>query len=417
MYDHSTVCATFKFRTKSQKNNSSKPRDFKALKNSSSIQNNYEKHISQNINKNDFDKDNTSESITNLQTVVTDAITACVPLRKSAPIRKRAVSDKTKELIKERQRKFNRMSQEEQRAATKAISQSNREDYRAYIDSMINDIASAEAVGNTREVNRLVKTLGGKTYQPSPMPSKDLQGDPIVSSEQLLAEWNTFLTAKFAPPDIDQSAQRETTVCEEDHLNDEELTTCLNGLSDNKAPGGDNIPIEAYKYSPTAREELFRIIRLIWDTEEVPPHIVNGVFIMLYKKKCRDDFKNYRAICLLCHAYKLLSAVIAKRLSIELQDVLPDSQAGFRPARETSENVCILKWTIDMLINENKPAVVTFIDYTAAFDTVRHISRQSSGHSRRLNETTQSRTSDIQRCIRLRTNKATRWERGTLREL
>ena len=31
---------------------------------------------------------------------------------------------------------------------------------------------------------------------------------------------------------------------------------------------------------------------------------------MLYKKASRDNFANYRAICLLCHAYKLLSAVV-----------------------------------------------------------------------------------------------------------
>ena len=32
-------------------------------------------------------------------------------------------------------------------------------------------------------------------------------------------------------------------------------------------------------------------------------------------------------------------------------------------------DICILKWTINMLLREEKPAVVTFIDYSAAFDT------------------------------------------------
>ncbi|KAI8513670.1 hypothetical protein Bbelb_079940 [Branchiostoma belcheri] len=91
---------------------------------------------------------------------------------------------------------------------------------------------------------------------------------------------------------------------------------------------------------------------------------------MLYKKKDRNNFSNYRAICLLSHAYKLLSAVIARRLHIQLEPLIPDSQAGFRPARGTRDNVCILmKWTINMLLRESKPAVVTFIDYAAAFDT------------------------------------------------
>ena len=189
------------------------------------------------------------------------------------------------------------MTRIEQKEATKAISNSSREDYRSHVDSIINDMAAAETVGNTREVTRLTKQLSGKSSQPSPMPSKDLQGAPITSSDQLLVEWNTFLSAKFAAPDIDKDAEVETTVCDEELLTDDELLTCLNGLSDNKAPGADNLPIESYKYSPTARDELFRIIRLIWDSEAIPPDIVKGVFIMLYKKN--DQFGLYILFILL----------------------------------------------------------------------------------------------------------------------
>ena len=78
---------------------------------------------------------------------------------------------------------------------------------------------------------------------------------------------------------------------------------------------------------------------------------------------------NYRAICLLCHSYKLLSAVVARRLMAVLDKRLPDTQAGFRPARGCRDNVCALRWLIDMVLREGRQAVVTFIDYSAAFDT------------------------------------------------
>ena len=76
-----------------------------------------------------------------------------------------------------------------------------------------------------------------------------------------------------------------------------------------------------------------------------------------------------RAICLLCHSYKLLSAVVARWLMAVLEDRLPDTQAGFRPARGCRDNVCALRWFIDMVLREGRQAVVTFIDYSAAFDT------------------------------------------------
>ena len=140
-------------------------------------------------------------------------------------------------------------------------------------------------------------------------------------------------------------------------------------MKSGKAPGWDNVPIELYQNSASARAELYRIIRLIYDTEIVPAEMVRGIFIMLYKKKDHNCYSNYRAICLLCHAYKLLSAVISARLHKDLEHVLPDSQAGFRRARGTRDNICILKWTIEMILREGREAIITFIDYSAAFDT------------------------------------------------
>ena len=121
--------------------------------------------------------------------------------------------------------------------------------------------------------------------------------------------------------------------------------------------------------SVEATNELFRICRLMWKTEHIPPDLVRGVFMMIYKKGPKDDFVNYRAICLLCHSYKLLSAVIARRLMEVLDGHLPDTQAGFRPARGCRDNVCALRWFIAMVLREGRNAVITFIDYSAAFDT------------------------------------------------
>ena len=118
-----------------------------------------------------------------------------------------------------------------------------------------------------------------------------------------------------------------------------------------------------------ATNELFRICRMMWHSERIAPELVRGTFIVLHKKGPRDNMANYRAICLLCHLYKLLSAVVARRLMAVLEDRLPDTQAGSRPARGCRNNVCALRWFIDMVLREGRQSVVTFIDYSAAFDT------------------------------------------------
>ena len=110
----------------------------------------------------------------------------------------------------------------------------------------------------------------------------------------------------YAPVTADDDNDEEVT--------EEELEACLRVLRDNKAPGWDGIPIEAYHGSLAAKQELFAIVRLIWQTEVMPPALVRGTFVMLYKKGPRDNFGNYRAIGLMCHSYKLLSMLVLHRM-------------------------------------------------------------------------------------------------------
>ncbi|KAI8520998.1 28S ribosomal protein S24, mitochondrial [Branchiostoma belcheri] len=97
--------------------------------------------------------------------------------------------------------------------------------------------------------------------------------------------------------------------------------------------------------------------------------------------------------------------IIARRLHIQLEPLIPDSQAGFRPARGTRDNVCILKWTINMLLRESKPAVVTFIDYAAAFDTESQLfldeALSSAGASPKLRRITQAIFNVATGCVRV----------------
>ena len=57
------------------------------------------------------------------------------------------------------------------------------------------------------------------------------------------------------------------------------------------------MPIEAYRGSEEATKLLFRICRIVWNTERIPANLVRGMFVMIYKKGSRDDYRNYRAIC------------------------------------------------------------------------------------------------------------------------
>ena len=85
-----------------------------------------------------------------------------------------------------------------------------------------------------------------------------------------------------------------------------------------------------------------------------------GAFIMSYKKKM-NDFGNYCVIYLL-HGYKLIS-------TSNWNTYLTGRLDFIQFVAHTRKNVCILKWSIDMILRKEREAVITFIDYEATFDT------------------------------------------------
>ena len=298
-----------------------------------------------------------------------------LPLVKRRPLRKRVVSAHTKQLYEERARCYHLLTPEERRRRGTNIGRSCRDDYRRYIGNQVGDIETANRVGNVREVARLTKALTGRgKHRGNIMPTKDVDGKPLTESKQLLDAWQEFIGRKFMCADIPGAAYAPVTA-DDDNDGDvmqEELETCLRVLHDNKAPSCDGIPIEAYRGSPAEKQELFAIVRLMWQTEVIPPALVRGTFVILYKKGPRDNFANYRAIGIMCHSYKLLSMLVLHRMRYTVESRLAETRAGIHQERGCRDTVLLLRLLMDAVLRAGKQAVVTFIDYRAAFDTISH---------------------------------------------
>ena len=80
----------------------------------------------------------------------------------------------------------------------------------------------------------------------------------------------------------------------------------------------------------------------------MPESLAEGCFIALYKNKgSTQDFTKYRFICLLNHAYKVISTYLLYPMLEETTGYLPESQAGFRKGRATRDNLYILTQLLD----------------------------------------------------------------------
>eukprot|EP01050_Picozoa_sp_SAG11_P008248 SAG11_NODE_718_length_7584_cov_10.771009_2_plen_464_part_00 len=255
----------------------------------------------------------------------------------------------------------------------KEIARSSRDDWRTYVEKIVRELEAADDAGDFGRMAECVRKLGGEQRN-----SFAVQPDAEEPAAVRADRWAEFGRGKFqattadterAPmPSLGPAESRQ-----DDMLEEEELNICNKALKRAKACGVDQVPAEAFREEGPLKKELYALVRQIWKEEVVPEKLVEGLFIMLYKGKGKiNDRSKYRCICLLNHAYKLLSAVLLRRLAIECDSWLPESQAGFRKARGCPDNIVTLAALFDDVLGKADEAVIVFIDFVAAFDSVSH---------------------------------------------
>ena len=94
---------------------------------------------------------------------------------------------------------------------------------------------------------------------------------------------------------------------------------------------------------------------------------------MLHKKSNRSDCNNFRGISLVPHAGKVLLKIVANRLSdffCEAQQILPEEQCGFLPARSTIDMLFVVRRLQELGRQRKIPLYMCFVDLQKAYDSV-----------------------------------------------
>ena len=144
-----------------------------------------------------------------------------------------------------------------------------------------------------------------------------------------------------------------------------------------KAPGADSLPVELLKLVDPTREPVVlkhfhAILVRVWRGEEISQEWKDATINVLHKKSDRSDCNNFRGISLVSHAGKVLLKIVANRLSdlCEAQQILPEEQCGFRPARSTIHMLFIVRRLQELGRQRKIPLYVCFVDLQKAYDSV-----------------------------------------------
>lgn len=138
---------------------------------------------------------------------------------------------------------------------------------------------------------------------------------------------------------------------EEGDLEEDEIRNAIKKLKIKKTVGVDGIPMEAWKFGGDAVKEDFKnISSQIWKEGCLSKDWRISIIVPLYKRGDANVvlLNNYRGISLLCSTYKIYAEILRNRLEKESErlELLPESQAGFRRGRTTTDNIFILNHLI-----------------------------------------------------------------------
>ena len=94
------------------------------------------------------------------------------------------------------------------------------------------------------------------------------------------------------------------------------MKNTLNKFKNRKAPGPDEVPMEIFKELTEVKRDILReTLNEWWIHEKVPEEQLKARVVLIFKKGDSSDWANFRPISLLNSTYKIIAAIIQRRLA------------------------------------------------------------------------------------------------------
>ena len=208
---------------------------------------------------------------------------------------------------------------------------------------------------------------------------RDEEGNSCYTPEDQQQRWRRHftkilnITSEFSLEELEKVKQRPVRSELDEPPTEEELENAVEKLKNGKAAGESCVVAEMLKavcYEEEFMKCLLELAGDVWKESQVPSDWRNAILIPIPKKGDLSLCDNWRGIALLDVVGKLVARVLQERLQKIAEDVLPESQCGFRAGRSCTDMTFTIRQLVEKSWEHKGKVFFSFIDLKKAYDSV-----------------------------------------------
>ena len=241
-----------------------------------------------------------------------------------------------------------------------------KEEQTKYLNNKIKEIQDASDNMKSSTAWKIVNEISGRKITNKAKLKAENQS-------QRIKKWEEHFKNLYGKPPIITNVETRTIIPHTPNIKTgifeiKEVRNARESIGYGKAFGLDEIPPEVWK-SGEFDQELLHFCNAVYEGSRIE-RWTEGCILPFPKKGDLGLPSNYRGITLTCIAAKIYNLMLLKRIRPALEIVLRPNQNGFRPNRSTTGQILTIRRLIEGIKSKNLKAVLTFVDFTKAFDTI-----------------------------------------------
>ncbi|GKC67027.1 RNA-directed DNA polymerase, eukaryota [Tanacetum coccineum] len=156
------------------------------------------------------------------------------------------------------------------------------------------------------------------------------------------------------------------------NISRDEIKAAVWDCGENKSPGPDGFTFEFFRHFwDLIGSDLCAAVNCFFDSGSFPRGC-NSSFIALIPKVMDAKFvTDFRPISLIGSVYKVVTKILANRLSMVISDLISNTQSAFVKNRQILDGPFILNEALAWCKRKKKQALMFKVDFAKAYDSVR----------------------------------------------